>query len=154
MEYVDIHSISELHTFFGYDKPAHPLITIIDWAKVDRSKRKQGDIFYRMNLYAVACKKVKGGFKYGRSTYDFSEGSLIFMAPQQPIQPDPMVPVREGWALYIHPDFLNASKKGAALTNFSFFGYDVNEALHISDAEKNILEECLHNIQREMVQNI
>jgi len=154
MEYVDIHSISELHSFFGYDKPAHPLITIIDWAKVDRSKRKQGDIFYRMNLYAVACKKVKGGFKYGRSSYDFSEGSLIFMAPQQAIQPDPMVPVREGWAMYIHPDFLNASNKGAALTNFSFFGYDTNEALHISDAEKNILEECLHNIQREIVQNL
>jgi AraC-like DNA-binding protein len=154
MEYIDINSISELHAFFGYDKPTHPLITIVDFAKVDRSKRKKGDIFYRLNMYAVSCKKVKGEFKYGRSTYDFSEGSLIFTAPFQAIQPDPAFEVREGWGLYIHPDFLNASKKGRALTNFSFFGYDNNEALHISDAEKNILEECLHNIQREIVQNL
>lgn len=154
MEYVDINSISELHAFYRYEKPTHPLITIIDWAKVDRSHRKKGDIYYRLNMYAIACKKFKGEFKYGRSTYDFSEGSLIFMAPQQAIQPDPAFEVREGWAMYIHPDFLNASKKGAALTNFSFFGYDANEALHISDAENKILEECLHNIQREIVQNL
>lgn len=154
MEYIDIHSISELHTFLGYDKPTHPLITVIDFAKVDRSKRKKGDIFYRLNMYAVSCKKVEGEFKYGRSTYDFSEGSLIFMAPFQAMQPDPAFEVREGWGLYIHPDFLNASKKGSALTSFSFFGYDNNEALHISDAEKNVLEECLHNIQREIVQNL
>jgi AraC-like DNA-binding protein len=154
MEYIDIHSISELHTFLGYDKPTHPLITIIDFAKVDRSKRKKGDIFYRLNMYAVSCKKVQGEFKYGRSTYDFSEGSLIFMAPFQAMQPDPDFEVREGWGLYIHPDFLNASKKGNTLTGFSFFGYDNNEALHISDAEKNVLEECLHNIQREIVQNL
>jgi len=154
MEYVDIHSISELHSFYGYEKPAHPLITIIDWAKVDRSKRKQGDIFYRLNMYSVSCKKFKGVFRYGRSTYDFSEGSLIFTAPFQPVQPDPIIEIREGWAMYIHPDFLNASKKGSALTGFSFFGYDTNEALHISDAEKIILEECLQNIKREIVQNL
>ncbi|MBO9204905.1 MULTISPECIES: helix-turn-helix domain-containing protein [Niastella] len=154
MEYVDIHSISELHAFYRYEKPTHPLITIIDWAKVDRSQRKKGDIFYRLNMYSVSCKKFKGEFKYGRSTYDFSEGSLIFTAPHQALQPDPSFEVREGWALYIHPDFLNASKKGAALTGLSFFGYDTNEALHISDGEKNILEECLNNIQREIVQNM
>jgi AraC family transcriptional activator of pobA len=131
MEFVDINSITELHAFYGYDKPTHPLITIIDWSKVDRSKRKKGDIFYRLNMYAISCKKFKGEFKYGRSTYDFSEGSLIFTAPQQAIQPDPTIAVREGWALYIHPDFLNASKKGSALTNFSFFGYETHEALHI-----------------------
>ena len=153
MEYVDIKSISELHTFFGYEKPTHPLITIIDFAKVDRSKRKKG-VFYRLHMYSVSCKKFQGEFRYGRSTYDFSEGSLIFTGPLQVIQPDPTFELREGWGLYIHPDLLNASKRGSTLTDLSFFGYETNEALHVSEAEENILKECLQNIQRELVQNL
>lgn len=153
MEYMDINSISELHRFFGYEKPVHPLISIVDLTKIDRSHRK-ADVFYRLGLYSVACKEITGQVKYGRTNYDFSEGSLVFTAPYQVLSPDPDVKVYEGWGLYIHPDFLNASNNGPKLTRYSFFGYDTNEALHISDAEKKILEECLHNIEREISQNI
>jgi len=154
MEYVDINSISELHEFFGYEKPVHPLISIVDLARVDRSKRKKGEVFYRLALYSTSCKKLNGQLKYGRSTYDFSEGTLMFTAPYQVLSPDPNIRQIEGWGLYIHPDFLNASEKGHKLTDLSFFGYDTNEALHISEAEKNILEECLQNIQREISTNL
>ena len=44
--------------------------------------------------------------------------------------------------------------KGRKLALFSFFGYDFNEALHISDAEKKVLEDCLQNIQREISMNL
>lgn len=152
MEYLDIHSISELHVFFRYDKPQHPLITVIDLSKVDRSHRKPG-VAYRLNLYSIACKKVEGPFKYGRTSYDFSEGSLMFTAPHQVLSPGIENKV-EGWAIYIHPDFLNASSKGQKLTSYSFFGYDTNEALHISDAERNVLEDCLKNISREISMNL
>jgi AraC-like DNA-binding protein len=153
MEYVDIHSISELHEFFVYPPPLHPLITIVDFATVDRSKRKPGEIFYRMNMYSVSCKKLKGQMKYGRTSYDFSEGSLMFTAPYQPISPDPNNPANDGWGLYIHPDFLNASERGRKLTELSFFGYDTDEALHFSEQEKNTLENCLDNIERELALN-
>lgn len=152
MEYLDIQSISELHVFFRYGKPQHPLITAIDLSKVDRSYRKPG-VSYRLNLYSIACKKVEGSLKYGRTTYDFSEGSLMFTAPYQVLSPGIENKV-EGWAIYIHPDFLNASGKGQKLTSYSFFGYDTNEALHISDAEKNVLEDCLKNISREISMNL
>ena len=154
MEYVDINSISELHDFYGYAKPLNPLISIIDLTKVDRSKRKKGQIFYRIGLFTIACKKIKGELKYGRTTYDFSEGSLVLTAPYQVLSPDPDIEVLEGWGLYIHPDFLNTSERGRKLKDLSFFGYDTNEALHISDVEKKILEECLHNIQREISMNL
>jgi len=149
---MDIKSITDLHNFFHYDKPLHPLITVIDLAKVDRSHRKPG-VGYRLNLYSIACKKIEGSFQYGRTSYDFSEGTLMFTAPNQVLSPGIENKV-EGWALYIHPDFLNASSKGNKLTQYSFFGYDVKEALHISEAEKNILEECLHNVQREISNNL
>jgi AraC family transcriptional regulator, transcriptional activator of pobA len=152
MEYLDIKSISELHDFFHYEKPLHPLITVVDLAKVDRSHRKP-EVAYRLNLYAVACKKIEGSFKYGRTSYDFSEGSLMFTAPNQVLSPGIENKV-EGWAIYIHPDFLHANSRGQKLTSYSFFGYDTNECLHISDAEKKVLEECLENIRREISMNL
>jgi len=154
MRYVDIKSIAELHDFFRYEKPLHPLISIVDLARVDRSHRIPGDV-YRLNMYTISCKKITtGAFGYGRTTYDFSEGSLLFSAPDQVLAPDPDINVVEGWGLYIHPDFLNVSAKGRRLTQYSFFGYDASEALHISDAEKNILEDCIRHIQREISINL
>jgi AraC family transcriptional activator of pobA len=152
MEFVDIKSISELHDFFHYEKPHHPLISVVDLAKVDRSHRKAG-VAYRLNLYSVACKVLEGHFIYGRTTYDFSEGTLMFTAPDQILSPGLENKVK-GWGIYIHPDFFNANNKGRKLTEYSFFGYDMNEALHISEVEKQVLDECLQNIRREISLNL
>lgn len=152
MGYIDIESVSALHEFFHYEKPRHPLITVVDLAKVERSQRKP-DASYRLNLYSIACKKVEGSFKYGRTAFDFGEGTLMFTAPFQVLTPGIENKVT-GWAIYIHPDFLHGSNRGEALTWHSFFGYDVNEGLHISDVEKKILEECVHNIDREISGNL
>lgn len=152
MDYVDIKSIAELHDFFRYDKPLHPLLSVVDLSKVDRSHRKPG-VAYRLDLYSVACKQIEGELKYGRTTYDFSEGTLMFTAPNQVLLPGLENKV-DGWGIYIHPDFFNASPKGHTLTQYSFFGYDMHEALHVSDLEKKVLDDCLQNIQREMSTNV
>nr|WP_276900043.1 helix-turn-helix transcriptional regulator [Pedobacter kyonggii] len=152
MDYIDIKSIAELHSFFHYDKPLHPLISVIDLARVDRSNRKPG-ASYRLDLYSIACKKIEGMFRYGRTSYDFSAGSLMFTAPDQVLTPGIENKV-EGWAIYIHPDFLNATSRGRKLSEYSFFGYDTNECLHISDAETDVLEDCLHNIGKEIGNNL
>jgi AraC family transcriptional activator of pobA len=148
MTYFDINSIAELHEFFRYSKPLHPLISIVDMGKVDRTQRKP-NVAYRLNLYAITLKKVDGTFKYGRTHIDFAEGTLLLTAPNQVILPDPSNKV-EGWGLFIHPDFLNATVRGRQLTEYSFFGYDFNEGLHVSDAEKKVIEACLQNITNEI----
>lgn len=152
MEYTDIKTIAGLHAFFHYEPPRHPLITVIDLAKVDRSHRV-ADASYRLDMYSIACKRVEGSFKYGRTHYDFGEGALMFTAPNQVLTPGIENQVT-GWAIYIHPDFLQASTKGYALTRYSFFGYDANEGLHISDTEKKVLEECVRNIDKEITNNL
>lgn len=152
MDYVDINSISELHDFFRYEKPLHPLVTVVDLAKVDRSHRKP-DVVYRLDLYSIACKKIEGSFQYGRTNYDFSEGTMMFTAPHQTLSPG-MENKVSGWGIYIHPDFLNATGKGHKLTEYSFFGYDTSEGLHISEAERLVLEDCVKNIQKEISLNV
>lgn len=152
METVKINSISKLHEFLGYpSKPTHPLITLIDFSKVNLNAINSGTrkIF---GFYSIVLKKLKGaGFIYGRKDYDFSEASLLCMAPEQlsiitDIEKEAFT---EGWGLYFHPDLIRSSPLNDKIKEYTFFSYNMNEALHLSDKEKNTLYKVVQTIQEE-----
>tara|TARA_R110002020_G_scaffold47905_5_gene136868 strand:- start:5621 stop:6520 length:900 start_codon:yes stop_codon:yes gene_type:complete len=147
-----IKSISDLHKKLGYEKPKHPLITLVDLTNVGSESSKE-EVFFTLDFYAIICKSFEGILKYGRSIYDFQEGSLLFTAPGQIISSSPDLKVTKGWALYFQPDLLYGTDLAKKIQDYTFFGYEVNEALHISEAEKNILNTCVQNIHREYNQN-
>ena len=151
--FIDIHSIDEVHRFYNCEKPKHPLISIIDLSKTSPN-RPAGGALYRTHLYTIMCKRFDGVMKYGRGTYDFNEGSLMFTAPQQVVAVSPDIHAVEGWGLFFHPDLLSGAELGRQMRAYSFFNYDVNEALHISDDEKQTLLYCLEKIKKEYSQNI
>lgn len=151
--YIDIESISELCELYSVGKPKHPLITVIDMA--DRQVNRPKEAFtYRLGFYTIFCKKFTGTLRYGRSYYDFSEGSLMFTAPGQVISKSPELSIEEGWGLFFHPDLINTGALGRKMNDYTFFQYEANEALHVSDDEKNILNICVQNISKEYQQNI
>lgn len=153
-KYVDIESISDLHRFYGYAKPKHPLVTLIDLTQIDVSNRPKDGMLYRLGFYSIFFKTGKGFLKYGKSHYDFDEGSLMFTAPYQVISPNVSLDLEVGWGLFFHPDILNRKELGSRISEYSFFQYDSNEALHISDEEKELIKDCVENIKREYSQNI
>jgi len=152
-KYLDLDSVSDLHKLVKYAPPKHPLISVIDHADF-YSKRPKEDITYRFGFYTVSCKKFEGLLKYGKGYYDFSEGSLLFTAPGQAIAPGPNVTVDEGWALFFHPDLIHGTALGRKIHQYTFFNYEANEALHISEEEKLTIKDCLEKIEREYSQNI
>lgn len=153
-KYVDIESISDLHKFYGYAKPKHPLITLIDLTQINTDNRPKDGTLYRLGFYSIFFKTGKGMLKYGKSHYDFDEGSLMFTAPYQVISPNVDLSLEEGWGLFFHPDILSRNELGSRISGYSFFQYDSNESLHISDEEKKLIKACLENIKREYSQNI
>ncbi|OCX51618.1 transcriptional regulator [Mucilaginibacter sp. PPCGB 2223] len=152
-QYTDLESISDLHKLVQYASPKHPLVSLIDHADF-YAKTPKYDGLYRFGFYTISCKKFEGTLKYGKGHYDFNEGSLMFTAPWQVIAPGPDVVVDEGWALFIHPDLIHGTSLGKKIHEYSFFNYETNEALHISEEEKQILEDCLAKIEREYSQNM
>jgi AraC-like DNA-binding protein len=148
----NIKNISELHAILGYEKPKHPLITFVDLTMV-KTEPQAEEVFFAMDFYAIVCKSFEGTLKYGRSTYDFQEGSLIFTLPGQIMSSSPNMKITEGWALYFHPDLLYGTDLAKRIKEYSFFHYEANEALHISDEENEILKSCVQNIYREYHQN-
>lgn len=155
-EIIYINSITDLHQFLDYSKPLHPMVSIIDYSTIDGSKIAM-DKRYVMNLYSVALKgKCTGKMKYGRNHYDFEEGTLMFTAPEQVIavEEESGETSNEGFGLYFHPDFIRRSHLASKMKDYSFFSYSVNEALHLSDQEKEIIKDCFEKIKREYQQAI
>jgi AraC-like DNA-binding protein len=152
--FISIKSVADLHRFYNYGSPKHPLITVIDLKNVSRSDKNFADHLYSLDLYTIVYKKFKGILKYGRSNYDFQEGTLMFTAPNQVMSPSADTEIEEGWFLAFHPDFIYGSDLGKKIQKYSFFQYESNEALHISEDEKALLDEVIVRVKKEYSQNI
>lgn len=152
--FISIKSVADLHRFYNSGSPKHPLITVIDLKNVSRSDENFADYLYSLDLYTVVYKKFKGSLKYGRSSYDFQEGTLMFTAPNQVMSPSADTEIEEGWFLAFHPDFTYGSTLAKKIQKYSFFQYESNEALHISEDEKALLDEVIVRIKKEYSQNI
>jgi AraC-like DNA-binding protein len=152
-KFVELQSISEVHRQFGYDKPKHPLVSLVDLSKI-KTETIAEDAFYQMSLYSISCKHYEGVFKYGKSHYDFNDGTLMFTAPHQVINASHDPQIQDGWGLFFHPDLINGTSLSKKINEYSFFNYEANEALHISDDEKLILKDCVKKIEKEYSQNI
>ena len=153
---IRIESISEVHDFFGFEKPKHPLVSVLP---IDQRMTGYdfGDATYVLNLYQISLKEgLKGSLAYGMNSYDFQEGKIIFMKPKQSIKVEPGESRGEGggWTLLFHPDLIRKSELGKNIEDYSFFNYEIHEALFLSDAEKKALTELVGKIEEEYQHSI
>lgn len=151
---IHIDSVSDIHRLLGFGKPKHPLVMLIPHNCIDIDAISTT---CSLGLYVIAMKNgVSGSIKYGLNSYDFSDGVMLFLSPGQVIESADMVIDKEaqGWSLLFHPDLIRRTSLGQRINQYSFFSYDVNEALHISDDEMQILNELTHKISRELEQSI
>jgi AraC-like DNA-binding protein len=152
-KYIDFQSISDLHRRVKYAPPRHPLVSVVNHIDFYKNRPRE-EASYRFGFYTISCKKLEGPLKYGKGYYDFNEGSLMFTSPGQVLTPGPDATVDEGWALFFHPDLLHDTDLGKKIHQYPFFHYDANEALHVSEEEKQVIRDCLGKIEREYAQNI
>lgn len=134
---------------FNNNETMHPLVSVVDLSKANP---RQGSMMY-FGFYTVFLKDVKcGDLVYGRHTYDYQEGTLVFLAPGQvaglnskgeTYQP-------KGYALVFHPDLIHGTPLGRHIHDYTFFSYQSNEALHLSERERKIVLDCFSKIQYEL----
>jgi len=159
-EILKIKSISQFHEILGLSYPEHPLISIIDENDAMSKPELSDDLYnirFSSDMYSIMYKdKISGSIGYGRSTYDFQEGTIIFSSPGQvftsPKKED--LKGKKGWTLLFHPDLIRKSILGNNIDNYNFFSYDVNEALHLSPKEEKFFFEIILKIKEEYSQNI
>lgn len=155
-QHIHLHGIAELHKLFNIGISSHPLVTVLDFSKVTEQVEQNSKI--TTDFYSIIFKNYcKNTMKYGRKAIDFQDGNLICIAPNQVIEIDKEVEDREdkmGWGLFFHPDLIRSTSLNEKIKDYSFFHYEVSEALHLSDKEKNILFESVKKIDSELQENI
>ena len=121
--FVRISTIEEVHKMLGIKKPKHPLVSMIPITN-DVVNFDYGDVTYILDFYQISLKEnLTGSFIYGRSQYDFSEGTMIFTQPGQTIQMNENESVEnaKGYILLFHPDLIQRSGLIDEISNYPFF---------------------------------
>ncbi|ROI00271.1 helix-turn-helix domain-containing protein [Chryseobacterium daecheongense] len=143
-------SISDLCKALGVRKPAHPLIVIINHDEISSNKVR----YLVHDFYMISYKSnLKGKLKYGQGYYDFDEGGLIFVAPNQALSVIDDDECR-GRSIFIHPDFFAGHPLFKSITKHGFFGYNINEALHLSERERDKILHVFEDINDELETSI
>jgi AraC-like DNA-binding protein len=139
-------------------KTLHPLVSVIDFSKANlRDWDSTDTIKFQYGLYCIYLKDVKcGDIVYGRQYYDYQAGTLAFFAPGQvSVLENPKVAYQpKGYGLIFHADFLMGTSLGKTIQQYKFFNYQSNEALHLSDDERQMILDCFAKIAFELKQPI
>lgn len=146
-------TIQEYNDFLGIET-LHPLISSIDFSDVTK---EFNHIRKRYGFYFVFLKDVEcGDLIYGRHTYDYQEGTLVFIAPGQVAGKDDTGEVfhMKGWGICFHPDLLRGTLLGQKIKEYSFFSYEANESLHMSERERQMIINCFQEIKEELEHSI
>ncbi|MBD0368203.1 MAG: AraC family ligand binding domain-containing protein, partial [Flavisolibacter sp.] len=149
---VNIDTISEYNALVEHTT-FHPLVSVIDLSKCKRRKRNLDVKALSFGFYAVFLKNDRNcDIRYGRNHYDYQEGTLIFIAPGQvvSIEADEEEYQPSGLVLLFHPDLIRGTSLGQNMKDYSFFSYDVHEALHLSKQEKQVVLDCFRKIDFEL----
>lgn len=152
-----VKSIAEFHKMKGLSSPQHPLISLFDYGSFECVK----EIYHKnfvFDFYHISIKRsVVAKFKYGQNHYDFDDGVMFFIAPNQVFGIETIEEIastKSGWVLMIHPDFLWNTPLAKNISHYEFFDYAVNEALFLSEKEEATLNVIVKNIEQEYNANL
>jgi AraC-like DNA-binding protein len=154
---VKFETIKEYNDFNNHET-LHPLVTVIDFSKANpRTWGKDKKVRVSYGFYSIFLKEIKcGDLKYGCHYYDYQEGTLVFMAPWQvmDIENNGQVYQPIGHGLMFHADLLKGTSLAKSINDYHFFSYHSNEALHLSERERQIVMDCLAKIEFELQQGV
>ena len=154
---IRLESISQLNDLFQQDALKHPLISVVDFSKLEKHEMVE-EVKLTCGFYSLLFKNhCANRLRYGKEYYDFQEGTLICIAPNQIItieNDDSATEDIVGWGLFFHPDLIRGTSLGNKMKEYTFFSYEVNEALHLSDKEKQTLLDCVNKLENELTENI
>lgn len=131
----------------------HPLVSVVDMSELPEIRHS----LKRFGFYCIILKQLDcGSLLYGRSRYDYREGTLVCVAPGQVAGADDGGVTRnaKGWILMFHPDLLRGTSLANKMRDYSFFSYSSNEALHTSERERQTIINCMLEIRTELQHSI
>ena len=151
-EIIQLNSVYQYNQLFGLET-LHPLVGVVDLAEATRYPLR---FTINYGIYALFLKDIKcGDIRYGRQKYDYEEGTIVSFAPGQVAETEIVQGTKlKAKGILFHPDLIKGTSLGQEIKSYSFFSYSSNEALHLSEEEKEIILDCLDKIKLELTHPI
>ena len=149
---IKLETIQDYNNLLG-TKTLHPLVSVTDLSTLKSIRHCRKNFgFYCVFYKELAC----GTLQYGRNKYDYEDGTLVFISPGQiaGINDDGETVNPKGIVLMFHADLLYGTPLARRMKDYTFFSYESNEALHMSDRERRIILNCFHVIREELEHTI
>lgn len=147
---MQIDTVEQYNNYFGVETH-HPLATVID-GRQGKPLRFCKKLY---NIYAILLKDTDcGDLRYGRTHYNYEQGTMLFLSPGQVMgsPDDGQWHQPEGWVVAFHPNLLHGTALADIMQRYSYFSYNANEALHLSEQERATVVEDMRRIQEELEQ--
>ena len=151
-------TISAFHAFVQLPPPQHPLLSVVDVGTMPHRESEPATSMV-LDFYAISVKRMRNvQVHYGQHPFDFNEGILSFMAPNQVFRlavadPDEEVE-KSGWVVYLHPDFLWNTPLAKTIQQHDFWDYALKEALFLSAKEEATITNIILTIEQEYSANL
>ncbi len=145
---INMESVQDYNENLGTET-LHPLASVVDMSELTEIRHS----LKRFGFYCIFLKQLDcGTILYGRSKYDYCEGTLICIAPGQVagVGDGGVTTNAKGWILMFHPDLLRGTSLANKMRDYSFFSYTSNEALHTSEQERQTIIGCMREIRAEL----
>ncbi|WP_423896742.1 hypothetical protein, partial [Candidatus Pelagadaptatus aseana] len=145
-------NLHDYHQYLGIPGPEHPLFSVINMQSDTANELNCPDVDVEIStdFYSISLKHIlEGDIFYGRTKYDFKNGSLICMAPRQVVRTQGLRVKTQARIVLIHEDFLRGTPIQERIENSTYFSYSVNEALHLSPQEEALVSSILDTLEQE-----
>lgn len=144
-------NIKELDHLEGFPPPENPLLSL---NILEGTSTLQNNMEIICDFYIICFKKIKSGeLYYGKTKYDHDKGLMFFAKPGQKLYARGLQYAEKGFAIHMHEDFLLGHPLFDEIKKYSFFDYEIHEALHVSPREKEIMWSLFHKMEKEYHDN-
>jgi AraC family transcriptional regulator, transcriptional activator of pobA len=144
-------TISELHKARGYPPPENPLFSL---NLLQQSSKPINETEVSYDFYFICFKRLKtGNIWYGKTKYDHDHGFMYFLKPRQIVSLHDVQLKGKGFSIEFHEDFLMGHPLFNEIKKYDFFDYEINEALHLTPKEEEIMWSLFNKMEIEYHNN-
>jgi AraC-like DNA-binding protein len=134
--------IKDYNNFLGYDNPKKDLIDVVKYT--DSAKLQLSCSGITSDFYIIALKRNMTDLEwFGNTEFDTQSAFLYFIKPDQVHKWDVKIPW-DGYHILVSPILLSEYN-----IDFSFFKYEINEALFLTEEEQVQIESLYVQIYKE-----
>lgn len=150
---INLDSVELYNQYVGLET-LHPQVAVVD---LNHATKYYGDMRWNYGLYAIFLKmELACTIQYGRQNYDYQEGTVVCFAPGQVVNVtrNNNRPTTNVLGLLFHPDLLHGTSLAKTIRQYTYFSYAVNESLHLSERERDVLMGCFRIISSELERGV